>query len=37
MKKKLAIVGSGISAMTCAYYLRNDYDISIFEKNDYLG
>jgi predicted NAD/FAD-binding protein len=37
MKKKLAIVGSGISAMTCAYYLREDYEISIFEKNDYFG
>ncbi len=37
MKKKLAIIGSGISAMTCAYYLRDDYDISIFDKNDYLG
>lgn len=34
---KLAIVGSGISAMTCAHYLRGKYDISIFEKNDYLG
>jgi predicted NAD/FAD-binding protein len=37
MKKKLAIIGSGVSAMTCAYYLRNDYEISIFDKNDYLG
>lgn len=37
MKKTLAIVGSGISAMTCAHYLRDDYNISIFEKNDYLG
>lgn len=37
MKKKLAIIGSGISAMTCAYYLKDDYEISIFEKNDYLG
>ena len=34
---KLAIVGSGISAMTCAHYLKGKYDISIFEKNDYLG
>jgi predicted NAD/FAD-binding protein len=34
---KLAIVGSGISAMTCAHYLKSKYDISIFEKNDYLG
>jgi predicted NAD/FAD-binding protein len=37
MKKSLAIVGSGVSAMTCAYYLRDLYDISIFDKNDYLG
>jgi predicted NAD/FAD-binding protein len=37
MKKKLAIVGSGISGMICAYYLKDDYEISIFEKNDYLG
>lgn len=37
MKKKLAIVGTGISAMGCAHYLRDDYDITIFEKNDYLG
>jgi len=37
MKKKLAIVGSGISAMGAAYYLRDDYEITIFEKNDYLG
>jgi predicted NAD/FAD-binding protein len=37
MLKTLAIVGSGISAMTIAHYLKNDYKISIFEKNDYLG
>lgn len=37
MRKKLAIVGSGISGMACAYYLRNNYDITIFEKNNYLG
>jgi len=37
MKKNIAIVGSGISAMTCAHYLKNDYNISIFDKNDYLG
>lgn len=37
MKKTLAIIGSGISAMTCAHYLKDDYDISIFEINDYLG
>lgn len=34
---KLAIIGSGISAMTCAHYLKNKYEITIFDKNDYLG
>ncbi|MFO7711284.1 MAG: FAD-dependent oxidoreductase [Candidatus Woesearchaeota archaeon] len=34
---KLAIVGSGISGMACAHYLKEKYKISIFEKNDYLG
>lgn len=37
MKKKLAIVGSGIAGMSTAYYLRDHFEISIFEKNDYLG
>lgn len=37
MSKTLAIVGSGISAMTVAHYLKNDYQITIFDKNDYLG
>jgi predicted NAD/FAD-binding protein len=37
MRKKLAIVGSGIAAMGCAYYLKDDYDITIFEKHDYVG
>lgn len=37
MKKKLAIVGSGISAMGAAHHLKDDFDITIFEKNDYLG
>jgi len=35
--KTLAIVGSGISAMTCAHYLRDKYRISVFDRNDYLG
>ena len=37
MKKNIAIVGSGISAMTTAHYLKDDFNISIFDKNDYLG
>ncbi|KPJ85658.1 hypothetical protein AMJ57_02160 [Parcubacteria bacterium SG8_24] len=37
MKKRLAIIGSGISAMGSAYHLRDDFDVTLFEKNDYLG
>ena len=34
---KIAIVGSGISGLTCAYILNRKHDITIFEKNDYIG
>ena len=34
---KIAIVGSGISGLTCAYLLNENHDITIFEKNDYIG
>lgn len=37
-KEKVAIVGGGPSGLTCAYELRKKgYDVTIFEKNDYLG
>ncbi|WP_372371101.1 NAD(P)/FAD-dependent oxidoreductase [Candidatus Uabimicrobium sp. HlEnr_7] len=35
--QKLAIIGSGISGIASAYYLRNNYNITIFEKENYLG
>ncbi len=35
--KTLAIIGSGISGLTCAYYLGQRYRVSLFEKNAYLG
>lgn len=34
---KIAIVGSGISGMVAAYLLCRDYDIALFEQNDYIG
>jgi predicted NAD/FAD-binding protein len=35
---KIAIIGSGISGLGAAYLLNEaGYDISIFEKNDYIG
>ena len=36
-KKKIAIVGSGISGLTCAYLLNKEHDISVFEGGDYIG
>ena len=37
MKKRIAIIGSGISALTSAYYLKKDYELSLFEAGDYIG
>ena len=37
-KEKVAVVGGGPSGITCAFELRKmGYDVTIFEKNDYLG
>ena len=34
---KIAIVGTGISGLTTAYLLSESHDITVFEKNDYVG
>ncbi len=34
---KIAIVGSGISGLTCAYYLSRDHEVHLFEKENHLG
>ncbi|MAZ60780.1 MAG: FAD-dependent oxidoreductase [Candidatus Marinimicrobia bacterium] len=34
---KIAIIGSGISGLTSAYILNKKHDITIYEKNDYIG
>ncbi len=35
--KKIAIIGTGISGLTCAYSLAPHYQIELFEANDYIG
>lgn len=37
MKKKIAIIGSGISGLTCAHTLAPHHDIRVFEANNYIG
>ncbi|PSW26306.1 FAD-dependent oxidoreductase [Photobacterium phosphoreum] len=34
---KIAIIGSGISGLTTAWYLRHKHNITLFEANDYAG
>lgn len=35
--ESLAIIGTGIAGMGSAYLLKNHYNITVFEKNDYVG
>jgi predicted NAD/FAD-binding protein len=35
--KKIAIIGSGISGLSAAYFLKEDFDITIFEKLSRIG
>ena len=34
---KIAIIGSGISGISAAFNLSTNFEISIFEKNNYVG
>src|SRR5438046_2628597 len=35
--EKLAIIGTGIAGMASAHFLQKKYELTIFEKNDYVG
>lgn len=34
---RLAIIGSGISGLGCAYFLRRKFDLTVFEAEGYIG
>ena len=36
-KKKIAIIGSGISGLSASLFLSNKFDVHLFEKNKTLG
>ena len=37
MKRKIAIIGTGISGLACGYFLHDQFDIKLFDKNGYTG
>lgn len=37
MKPTVAVIGSGIAGLASAYFLRNDYTVTLYEKNNYTG
>ena len=37
IKKRIAIIGSGISGLSAAYHLHDEYQVTLFEKDDYFG
>ncbi len=36
-RKRIAIVGTGISGLTCAHILSQKHEVTVFEANDYIG
>lgn len=35
--QKLAIIGTGIAGMGCGWFLHRDFDLTVYEQNDYAG
>lgn len=34
---RIAIIGTGISGLGCAYFLKSQYQLTVYEKADYIG
>jgi predicted NAD/FAD-binding protein len=34
---RLAIIGTGIAGLGCAHFLHRQFDLTLFEQNDYIG
>ena len=37
MSKKIAIIGTGISGLTCGHLLHQKHNVTLFEASDYIG
>ena len=35
--KRIAVIGSGISGLTCANVLSREHQVTVFEANNYIG
>jgi uncharacterized protein len=35
--ERIAIIGTGIAGLGCAYFLKNRYQLTMYEKADYIG
>lgn len=35
--KRVAIIGTGIAGLGCAHFLHRKFDLTLYEKNDYVG
>ena len=35
--QRVAVIGSGISGLSAAYMLQEKYQVTLYEKNEYIG
>lgn len=36
-QESIAIIGTGAAGMACGHFLHSDYDLTLYEQNDYVG